>query len=180
MTSKKKSIIILGVVVVVALAGSYYYWRNHQLTSAALTTSKSKSAQNNYKGDGRHSVDGQSGASSDGGVTDNHGDTTKDGSTSEVTSSSGNVTVFGPQANSSLSSGDTLRGTAKGLAEMQYRIVDDKAGVIGQGTLEVVEGAFSGKFQFSPQSDTGRIDVYSFNSNYQETDNVQIPVRFAR
>lgn len=94
-----------------------------------------------------------------------------------VISKSGNITVKQPVANSKIASGATLSGSAK-VDKVSFRLIDDKTGVIAQGTLSVVNGNFSGSLNFTPNSSTGRLDVFSTDAQGVELNEVQIAVSF--
>lgn len=79
-----------------------------------------------------------------------------------TTSTSGVITLQQPVANTTVNSGDTLRGTAE-TDTIQYRLVDDKVGIIAQGSLSVVGGKFSGVLQFNAHSTTGELKVFSID-----------------
>jgi len=92
-------------------------------------------------------------------------------------SESGQITLKQPVADSTLSSGATISGSAS-VSQVYYRLIDDKTGVISQGVLDVVNGNFSGKVNFYSHGDSGRLDVYSLDSNGREVNEVQISVGF--
>jgi hypothetical protein len=94
-----------------------------------------------------------------------------------VVSKSGDITVKQPIANATFHSGDTLSGSAK-VGVISFRLIDDDVGVISQGTLNVVNGDFSGTLNFTPQAPTGRLDVFTTNDQGVELNEVQISVRF--
>lgn len=176
-----KKVVITLVCLVVVVGGVYIYWQSHRLKSDAVTSSSAASAQNDYKGDDRHTDDGQTDPVKQGGAVDNNGDTSSSSDTSkEIMSASGLLSVISPASGDTISTGATLRGTAKNSSEVQYRIIDNTVGVIGQGALKVVNGRYSGTLQFTPQASSGRIDIFTYNSNYQEQNNVQVQVQFKR
>jgi len=178
--SKKPFWIIVALVLLIGggTVGAIAYSKHKQ--PEAKTTSKSKTAQNDYTdGDNRQPVEGSGNAQ--GGAVDNRGDTTSTApSTATVSSDNGIVTVAGIAKDGLLHSGDALRGTVadKSIAQVQFRIIDTEVGVLGQGQLAVVGGSFSGALSFTAHSDTGRVDVYTLDSMGSEINNVEIPVRF--
>jgi hypothetical protein len=112
------------------------------------------------------------------------GDVTTNGKTTSdtiqstwITSASGEITVQQPVANSVLLNGDYLVGTAK-VNIVSYTLIDDRVGVVSQGSLNVVNGKFSGSILFTPHSSGGRLDVYSTNGKGVEFNQIQIGVRF--
>jgi len=94
-----------------------------------------------------------------------------------VTSASGIITVKSPVANEQLASGSTLAGSAK-VSQVDYTLIDNVVGVIDTGSLNVVNGNFSGTLNFQPQGTGGRLDVYTTNSQGVEYNEVQINVSF--
>lgn len=109
---------------------------------------------------------------------DTHGQSSATTSPSQwVTSTSGNITVKQPIANSKLGNGSVLSGSAK-VSDVHYRLIDSNVGVIAQGMLGVVNGDFSGTLQFTPHSSVGRLDVFSTETDGTEINEVQITVAF--
>jgi hypothetical protein len=95
-----------------------------------------------------------------------------------ATSASGLITLKSPVANSTFKSGGTISGTAK-VSKVWYRLVDDNSGVISQGApLNVVNGKFSATLRFHAYGKTGHLDVFSFNSNGAEANEVSVKVNF--
>lgn len=95
-----------------------------------------------------------------------------------TSSSSGNITLQQPSANSVVKSGDAISGTAK-VSSVQYILSDSSVGLIDQGTLGVDNGKFSGILQFKAQSSTGTLEVYYPNpSNGAEDDVITIGVSY--
>ena len=94
-----------------------------------------------------------------------------------TSSSSGLIILHQPVNNSTLSNGAVINGTAK-VSTVNYTLIDNKVGVISQGSLNVVNGVFSGKMIFSPQSNTGRLDVYSTNQQEVQLNEIEINVNF--
>ncbi len=114
-----------------------------------------------------------------GGGADTNGQTAATTNSSQwITSKSGAITVEQPTANAVLRSGDYLVGTAKGVSTVDFRISDTSVGQIATGTLQVVNGKFSGKLGFSSHSSDGELDVFSTNSQGVELNEIQIAVKF--
>jgi hypothetical protein len=115
-----------------------------------------------------------------GGAVDNNGKTTDTiPPSSEWTSStSGDITLQQPTNNSTISSGDTISGLAN-TSTVSFILKDTSAGVIAQGSLNVVNGKFSGTLQFTPHSSTGSLEVYYPNpDNGAEEDVINITVNY--
>lgn len=93
------------------------------------------------------------------------------------TSDSGNISVYGPQPDRLFQSGDRLYGTAN-VDTVWYRLIDDRIGMVTQGSLPVQDGRFSGTFNFDTDGTNGRLDIYSLDSDGRETDSVEVDVRF--
>lgn len=92
-------------------------------------------------------------------------------------SSSGRITLKQPTSNSKLSSGGTVSGSAA-EGPVYYRIIDDQAGVISQGAINVVDGNFAAAINFTAFAGTGRLDVFNADANGRETNEVQVKVNF--
>lgn len=118
------------------------------------------------------------GGLADGTATDTHGTSAGSNDPSKwVTSASGLITVKSPVANSTLHSGDIIAGSAK-VSQISYRLKDNLAGKIAEGTLSVVNGNFSGKLSFSHQGTGGQLDIFTTNDLGVEYNEVQINVSF--
>ncbi|MGH7217928.1 MAG: hypothetical protein ACREGE_00570 [Candidatus Microsaccharimonas sp.] len=119
---------------------------------------------------GQHSTDG-SGISDTGGVGVTH-------QTGGIRSSSGQITLYTPTSGQKLSSGIKISG-ASSLPEIQYRISDTVRGQIAQGTLSTSGGLFSGTLVVTGTSaKSGTFEVYSFNSEGQEVENIKIEIKY--
>jgi hypothetical protein len=92
-------------------------------------------------------------------------------------SDSGVITVKLPGSNSTIQPGATLTGAAS-VGQVQYRLTDDRVGVISEGPVSVVNGNFTASINFTTHSSSGRLDVFSTEANGREINEVQIPVRF--
>lgn len=92
-------------------------------------------------------------------------------------SSSGNITIKLPSANSVIKSGVVVGGSAN-VEKVQYRLIDNSVGVISQGFISVVNGTFSASISFQSNSTSGRLDVFSTDVSGAELNEVQIAVSF--
>lgn len=121
------------------------------------------------------------GTRNQGTVKDNNGqstDSTKSAPAQWIQSQSGVITVKEPIAKSFIASGFVLSGSATTIEKAQYRLIDDKAGVISEGSVNVVGHNFSGSVNFKSFGTSGRLDVFSVDVNGKELNEVQIPVKF--
>jgi len=117
---------------------------------------------------------------SQGGVVDQNGQTggSLPPSSQWVSSTSGDITLQQPSANTTVQSGDTLSGLAKD-SNVQFILTDNSVGLIAQGNLNVVNGKFSGILKFTPHSNSGKLEVYYPNpANGAEEDIIEIDVNF--
>jgi hypothetical protein len=156
-------IAVLAVVFVAGILGYKHYTNANRLPDA-VTTSKAKTAQSDYS-DGAPRETNTSGSNNNGGVVDKKGQSDNSSLPSPdkwTSSSSGAVTLQRPTAGEVVKSGDTISGTAT-TSTVQYRLVDDKYGVIGQGSLNVVDGKFAGALQFTSSHTTGTINIFSLD-----------------
>jgi hypothetical protein len=175
-TANKRLWIALAVLCVVALAAGAWYWRQHSKESEQpvvqnVTGTPSQPTEHQIP---TNSPTGQ------GGVTDNNGQVT--GSLPPASqwksSTSGKITLQQPTAGSTVSSGATLSGLAQ-VDTVQFILKDNAVGQIAQGTLNVVNGKFSGTLQFTPHAKTGELELYYPNpNNGAEEDIVNIDVNF--
>lgn len=144
----------------------------------AQTTSTAPSAQSDYTSsdttkDAGNTLNENKGQA---GVNDTSGQSSSN-TTSPRTSSTGQITVYLPLDNTIVKSGQELSGTSN-LTQVSYRVVDNISGVIGEGTLNVVDGKFSGTLSVKSNATEGRIDVFGTKSDLTEFSNIKIPVRF--
>jgi hypothetical protein len=143
----------------------------------AKNSSKSSSSKNASKNDSKNAT--VSNDANQGTAKDQNGQAAANTSPSQwATSASQVITVKQPVAQATFKPGDTLSGTASGVSQVQYRLIDDNVGVVAQGFLNVVNGNFAGVMQFSPHGSTGRLDVFSTNTSGAEINEVQVPVKF--
>jgi cytoskeletal protein RodZ len=174
--NKKKSVVIILIIILVILAaalGIFILNRNNE----PETTSKSPTAQSNYNSGGNHQ-NSSSGNVTQGGATDNNGKATNQ-STSQSqwkTSDSGVIILKEPITPAVIKNGDEFSGVATNLDKIEYRLVDNAAGVIAQGELNVVNDNFSGNLQFQTKGGLGRLDVYSYDSQGREINSVELTV----
>jgi cytoskeletal protein RodZ len=184
----RKKIVLLGILalVILLIAGGLirYQFTNKDSSQtgndAAKTTSTVKSAQSDFTSDDTTKTTDNTlqKDSSSGVITDTNGASASAGNSSTSTSSSnGEIVVFAPAKNSLLVNGATISGTSS-LSKVSYRIVDTEVGVVSTGTLNVVNGKFSGTLQFQTNASTGQLDFFGTQSDGNEFDNISIPVRF--
>ncbi len=142
----------------------------------AETTSDAPTAQSDFsEGDDRVIPDS---TRDEGTITDNQGQINETPNQSSWSlSKTGEIIVYSPYKNSLLRSGDKLTGTSS-LSSVSFRLIDDTSGVIAQGQLSVVNGKFSGTFNFSSSAQEGRLDVFATRSDGVEYGNIEVPVRF--
>jgi hypothetical protein len=94
-----------------------------------------------------------------------------------TTSQSGLITVKSPTNNGTLQPNGTITGVAP-AGQVQFRLIDDQAGVIDQGAVNVVNGNFTASLNFTPYSKSGRLDVFNTDANGKEINEVQVYVNF--
>lgn len=94
-----------------------------------------------------------------------------------TTSPSGVITLYTPAANSILSAGDTVSGKTS-TPTVSFRLIDSVSGVIAQGELKVINGTFSGTFNFTTKATEGRLDIFSTSADGREQNNIEVPIRF--
>jgi hypothetical protein len=149
-----------------------------QHSSDAKTTSKQPSAQSDFSsGQPRKEVTQSN--MNEGVVNDNKGviDSVPSESVWTKSADGSSVIVYGPAANQTLKSGQKLTGTSTATV-VNFRLIDNVQGVIATGTIDVIDGKFSGTFDFSTTADQGQVDIFTTAPNGSEANTVSIPVRF--
>lgn len=185
--SKKKTLLVAASAVLILLLILFVFEKTNVInlyskksqpttTTEAKTTSTAPSAQENFTdGDERQ---GSSTNRNEGIVTDTGGNISNTpGQSQWTTSSDGAITVYLPAKSSIIKSGDSMNGTSN-LSKVSFRLIDDVSGVIAQGALSVVNGKFSGSFNFSTSGTNGRLDIFNAATDGVESSNVEIPIRF--
>lgn len=185
---KRKIIIIcVAAIAVVAVAGaSYlYYDRTREPSQTVKATAANKHSDTNTKGSSEDKDNPKaptvSTSANQGTAKDANGQSNTPIATTPAqwaTSESQIITLKLPVAQMTFKPGDSLAGSAVGLREVQYRLIDNKVGVIAQGYLSVVDGNFAGTMQFKAHDTTGRLDVFSTNDSGAEINEVQVPINF--
>lgn len=159
---------------------THFFGDNHASEDKpkAQTTSDAPTAQEDFTGGDDRQPNTQTNTGGEGTVSSTNGNISSIPPQSEwTTSPSGAITVYSPAKNSLLTNGNTISGKAT-AAKVSFRLIDDVTGVIAQGELPVVNGNFSGKFNFSTTATSGRLDVFNTREDGVEINNVEIPIRF--
>lgn len=155
------------------------YSKNSPTDSDAKTTSTTATAQENFdEGDYREPGNSLSENRGDGNISDNNGaiDSNID-TTNPIVSATGEISVYAPLKDSTVSSGAQVAGTSS-LSKVSYRLIDSVSGVIATGELNVVAGKFSGQLIFSSSAPEGRLDIYGIRDDFSEFSNIEIPLGF--
>lgn len=179
--SKNRKVILS--ILVLAIAGTsvwYYFYRSRpqpkqQKTYHATIHQLPNSSSNNINSS--KSLSPGSGA--------NQGSSTNNINSVQITtspnqwasSSSGNIVLQDPIANQTISSGFYLIGTAN-VPTVFYNLLDNQVGVISTNSINVINGKFSAIVNFKSVSQSGRLDVYSTDTNGKEINLIEIPVNF--
>ena len=87
------------------------------------------------------------------------------------------ITLKVPIENGTLASGDILSGSSY-LGEIGYLLIDNVSGVISRGKINTNSGSFAAKIFFKNSSNSGRLDVFSSDSNGKEVNLIEIEVKF--
>lgn len=172
-TSKKKLFLLPGILIgllVLGGIGFYVYQQRNNDTEEP----ESIVADPNFS-DGTDREPGTS-VDRDGGVVNNPDDENEAPQGEPTISESGDISVYEPQQNQLLKSGDRLYGTSE-FDTVWYRLIDDKIGVVAQGSLPVKNGKFSGTFSFTSEGSEGRLDIFRMTDDYQEADNIEINIK---
>lgn len=118
-----------------------------------------------------------SSAGSQSSATDTGGQVATSSPSSWTSSSSGQITLKSPSSGAKLQTGFDLNGSSQ-TSQVQYRLLDNKVGVISMGSINVINGNFSGKVSFRTTDTSGRLDVFSYDNNGAEINEIQIPVSY--
>lgn len=172
--------VVVGLVAVCAIGINAYNNRDtgkprvSPTPKAAVNDVKSQPAANN----GEKDVNANGSKVNQGTSNDSKGTAKASTTSSQWTiSESGVITVKEPTNNGTIVSGANLIGTAT-VDRIQYRLIDDNAGVVSQGFIGVTDGKFSASISFPSYAKTGRLDVFNTNDQGAEINEVQIKVNF--
>ena len=117
-----------------------------------------------------------------GGVTDTSEDEAKqplDTTTEDsgwLVSDEGDITLKEPKEDDLFTSGSRITGTAN-LNRVHYRLIDNHVGVVATGSISVVDGRFSGIFEFESNGTEGRLDIFSTLDSGAEVNIIEVPIR---
>jgi hypothetical protein len=167
---------VVALVAFAAMGGAYLYQSSRDDDNSDVnTTSDLSTAQSGYNDKtkdepSRNDV-------SEGGAANTPATDPTTPSNQWAVSQSGVVTVYSPVEGSTFSNGATLSGASKSSA-VSFRLVDNEVGQIASGTLDVVNGKYSGKLSFSSKGSTGVLKVYTTTSDGSEVNLVKINVKF--
>lgn len=179
--NSKKDLIIALLAIVLIAGGSVIYFHYFHKKSLNLAISDKNAPVVGIKSTPTApQLSTSNGATSQGGVVSNNGQTTGSlpPSSDWVSSANDNITLQQPSANSTLASGDEISGLAN-VSNVEFILTDNSVGQIAQGSLNVVNGKFSGTLQFTPHASTGTLQVYYPNpANGAEEDIIEIDVNF--
>lgn len=179
----KKSILTVLVIAILTVGGLIFayannFWRNDDMAddpdftkpevTAPRTQSEAevKEAGNNNQGDGSPIT---------GGVKETDDNVTP--SSNGIHSENGSITLYSPTKNQNVSGGVKLSG-ASSLESVAYRLKDTEHGVIGQGSLSVRGGYFSGILRANTTATTGSIEVFSIDNTGREIEHIKVPITF--
>lgn len=160
-----------------------YIGKSHQPNYApaeeAQTTSTTPTAQADFtNGDDRQPGNTDKENQGSAVVSDNNGEISENVDKSQpVSSNTGEITVYSPVANTVITSGQSISGSST-LPRVTYRLVDDVTGMIAMGSLNVVNGKFSGTITFSTSAKSGKIDIFATREDQSEYSKVEIPINF--
>lgn len=145
-------------------------------TDDAKTTSTAPSAQEDFTDGSNREISRNE--KNEGQVQDTSGNVASIPSQDQWSvSPNGAITVYSPAKSSIIKSGDLLSGSSS-LPKVYYRLIDNVSGVIAQGSLSVINGKFSGNFNFTTTGTSGRLDIYNADADGVESSNIEIPIRF--
>lgn len=169
-------LVVAAMVILEATNTTNFFGKSEIIDTTSKSTSDAPTAQEDFT-DGGDRTPAETKPDDEGTVTDRGGNATATPSSQWSSSSSGELIVYTPTANSILKNGSTLSGKAS-TSTVSFRLIDNVSGVIAQGELSVVNGTYSGTFQFDTSASEGRLDVFNTRYGGVEYNNVAIPVKF--
>ncbi len=178
--SARRLKVFIALVGIIVIAGVIYAYTKPKpkispTPTSTITSLPSQPASNNGEKKNQSST-----SANKGNATDNQGQVSTPITTSPsqwLSSASGVIIVKQPISGGTIKSGAELAGTAK-AAKVQYRLIDNQAGVISEGFINVVGGNFSANVNFTSHGSSGRLDVFTSDDNGVESNEVQVPVNF--
>jgi hypothetical protein len=179
MKRKNNKIRLLVLVLLAAvLVGWALYAKFLQPKKTTNVTPTQQSLQDEVNKNAEEANKNFTGTVDNGGVADTSGAASVPTQTSTSSSSaSGIITLTAPSNGAKLASGNTIAGSAK-VSQVQYRIKDDSYGVLATGQLSVVNGKYSGTISIRPKGTAGTLEIFDFNANGVEENNIKITVTF--
>jgi hypothetical protein len=179
------SIITVVVFLLIATGTYLFLGRNRKDAETAIysngaeTTSQQPSAQAEFtQGTEREPGNSLNEGAGSASISDSRGaEANQEDNQTTLSSDSGKITLSSPYDSSVLANGSIINGVSS-LARVNYRIIDDVSGVIATGSLEVVDGKFSGRIQFETSANKGRLDIFGLNDDLTEHSNIEVSVSF--
>lgn len=182
-----KKRVLLGLAIIIVVCGLLFVLEKRGVINLrsedtpseaeAQTTSTAPTAQSDFTGgDDRQPANTESENRGSGEVADNNGVIGSGVNTANpVVSNTGQITLFSPRKNSTISSGQTVAGKSS-LPTVSYRLIDSVSGVIASGELKVVNGSFSGTLNFTTTATEGRLDIFAAHLDGVEYSNIEVPL----
>ncbi len=180
---KMRWIIGITVLLVLLVGGGAYWWHylrtpaTKQVVKVGTFSSNNKPANSEDVTTPKKSPTTNTTQNISGGTDTNGQSAATTNSSQWITSTSGNITVEQPIANTTIKSGVILSGVAE-VDTVHFRLIDNSVGVISEGTLNVVNGKFSGNLNFTPHASGGQLDVFSTAPDGSELNEIEIAVNF--
>jgi cell division protein FtsI/penicillin-binding protein 2 len=160
----KKIIILIFIIIVAFITAGIWYTLSVRTDNTPSTTAHNSQQSSN------------TGDITQGGAIDNNGKATTDSQKDQWNiSDSGAITLKTPASSATLQNGNEISGSAT-IDAIHYRLVDNAAGVIAQGSLNVVNDNYSGNLQFTSRGSNGTLVIYSFDNQGREINRIAIPV----
>jgi ABC-type Na+ efflux pump permease subunit len=142
----------------------------------AKSSSKIDTAQSDFKNGDNRSTNKT--IKEEGSVTDKNGAIiTAPPENQWSKSTDGYIVVYSPAHNSTIRSGQPIEGSSN-EDRVYFRLSDNVAGVIAQGSISVVNGKYSGVLNFSSNGTEGEVEVFHQAPDGRESSNVSVLVKF--
>lgn len=97
--------------------------------------------------------------------------------TGGISSASGNITLFAPSEDQTVTTATKVEGSSK-VTAVQYRLKDSVHGVIGTGELNAKDGYFSGIISIKTSAQKGTLEIYSLDPQGREINSIKINIRY--
>ncbi len=177
---RKKIIAIILIVVILAAGAGVFALTNTNGKDADPSKDKAKpeKTEEKTKKESVASENKSSSSQSDAiaSISDQKSDKVEN-QTGGISSASGNITLFAPSEDQTVTTATKVEGSSK-VTAVQYRLKDSVHGVIGTGELNAKDGYFSGIISIKTSAQKGTLEIYSLDPQGREINSIKINIRY--